>query len=69
MLFGPDLVEEAEMTVGRIQDNLRATKSRQESNANKRRRPLEFAVGDHVYVKVSPMKHMKGFGKKGKLAP
>jgi hypothetical protein len=28
MIFGPNLVEEAETTVGHIQDNLRATKSR-----------------------------------------
>jgi hypothetical protein len=30
---------------------------------------LEFAVRDHVYLKVSPMKDMKRFGMKGKLAP
>jgi hypothetical protein len=58
MIFGPDLVEEAEMTVRHIQDNLRVTKSREESYANKRHRPLEFAVGDHAYLKVSPMKGM-----------
>jgi hypothetical protein len=29
MIFGPDLVEEAEMTVSRIQDNLRAVRSHQ----------------------------------------
>jgi hypothetical protein len=37
MIFGPDLVEEAEMTVSRIQDNLRTAKSHQESYVNKRR--------------------------------
>jgi hypothetical protein len=42
--------------VCRIQDNLKAMKSCQESYANKRRRPLEFEVGDHVYLQVSPMK-------------
>jgi hypothetical protein len=67
--FGPDLVEEAEATVCHIQENLRATKSRQESYANKRYRPMEFAVRDHVYPKVSPVKGMKRFGMKGKLAP
>jgi hypothetical protein len=30
---------------------------------------LESAVGDHVYLKVSPMKGMKRFVMKGKLAP
>jgi hypothetical protein len=30
---------------------------------------LEFEVGNHVYLRVSPMKGMKRFGVKGKLAP
>jgi hypothetical protein len=30
---------------------------------------LEFEVGDHVYLKVSPMKDVKRFGVKGKLVP
>jgi hypothetical protein len=29
---------------------------------------LEFKVGNHVYLRVSPMKGMKRFGVKGKLA-
>jgi hypothetical protein len=69
VIFGPDLVEEAEAVVRRIQDNLKAAKSRQETYANKRRRPLEFEVGNHVYLRVSPMKRVKRFGVKGKLAP
>jgi hypothetical protein len=69
IVFGPNLVEEAEATVHRIQDNLKATKSRYETYANKRRRPLEFKVGDHVYLRVSPMKDVKRFRVKGKLAP
>jgi hypothetical protein len=68
-IFGPDLVETAKVTINRIQENLRAAKSCQESYANKRRQPLEFSIGDHVYLKVSPMKGMKRFGMKGKLAP
>jgi hypothetical protein len=35
---------------------------------NKRRRPLEFEVRDHVYLRVWPMKGVKRFGVKGKLA-
>jgi hypothetical protein len=69
VIFGPDLVDEAEATVHCIQNNLKVTKSHQESYANKRRRPLQFEVGDHVYLKVSPMKGMKRFGVKGKLSP
>jgi hypothetical protein len=30
---------------------------------------LEFKDGNHVYLRVSPMKGMKRFGVKGKLAP
>jgi hypothetical protein len=69
MIFGPGLVEEAETIVSHIQDKLRVVKSSQESYTNKRHQPLEFAVGDHVYLKVSPMKGMKRFGMKGKLTP
>jgi hypothetical protein len=48
---------------------MKAAKSCQESYANKRRRPLEFEVGDHVYLRVLLMKDVKRFGMKGKLAP
>jgi hypothetical protein len=69
VIFGPDLIKEAEATIRHIQDNLKAAKSRQETYANKRCRPLESKVGNHVYLRVSPMKGIKRFGVKGKLAP
>jgi hypothetical protein len=69
VIFGPDLIKEAEVIVHSIQDNLKATKSRQETYANKRRRPLAFEVGNKVYLRVSPMSGMKRFGVKEKLAP
>jgi hypothetical protein len=65
VIFGPNIIVEAEATEG----NLKATKSHQESYANKRCWPLEFEVGDIVYLKVSPMKCIKRFGMKGKLSP
>jgi hypothetical protein len=68
-IFGLDIVDEAEAMIRRIQDNLKAAKSRQESYENMRCRPLQFEVGDHVYLKVSPMKGVKRFGVKGKLSP
>ncbi|GKF97993.1 hypothetical protein Tco_0293814, partial [Tanacetum coccineum] len=37
--------------------------------ADKRRKPLEFKVGDRVLLKVSPWKGVVRFGKKGKLTP
>jgi hypothetical protein len=48
---------------------LKAVKSCQETYAKKRRQPLEFKVGNHVYLRVSHMKGVKRFGVKGKLAP
>ncbi|WVZ84759.1 hypothetical protein U9M48_031750 [Paspalum notatum var. saurae] len=42
---------------------------RQKSYSDKRRRPLVFEKGDHVYLRVSPMKGVHRFGVKGKLAP
>jgi hypothetical protein len=69
VIFGPDIVTEAEEKVKQIQANILTAQSRQKSYANKRRRPLEFEVGDHVYLRVSLMKGVRRFGIKGKLAP
>ncbi|GJV68803.1 putative reverse transcriptase domain-containing protein [Tanacetum coccineum] len=39
------------------------------SYADKRRRPLEFEVGDKVMLKVAPWEGVMRFGKRGKLNP
>ncbi|WVZ70300.1 hypothetical protein U9M48_018976 [Paspalum notatum var. saurae] len=67
--FGPDLVTQAEEQVKFIHSNLKRAQSRQKSYSDKRRRPLVFEKGDHVYLQVSPMKGVHRFGVKGKLAP
>jgi hypothetical protein len=46
-----------------------AAQSQQKSYTDNRRRPLEFEVGDRVFLKVSPMRGVMRFGKKGKLSP
>jgi hypothetical protein len=69
VIFGPDIVTEAEEKVKQIQANILAAQSRQKSYADKRRSPLKFEVGDHVYLRVSPMKGVCRFGIKEKLAP
>jgi hypothetical protein len=68
-IFGPDLVTKAERKVKLIRKNLEAAQARQKSYHDKRRKPLQFEVGDFVYLKVSPTKGMQRFGIKGKLAP
>ncbi|WVZ97274.1 hypothetical protein U9M48_042823 [Paspalum notatum var. saurae] len=67
--FGPDLVTQAEKQVKFIHENLKRAQSRQKSYSDRRRRPLVFEKGDHVYLQVSPMKGVHRFGVKGKLAP
>jgi len=68
-VFGPDMVGEAEEQVRVIQENLKIAKSRQKSYADKKRQSVSFRVGEHVYLRVSPMKGVQRFGVKGKLAP
>ena len=46
-----------------------ATRDRQKSYADQRRKPLEFNVGDRVLLEVSPWKGVIRFGKRGKLNP
>jgi hypothetical protein len=68
-IFGPDLVTEAEDKVKIIQANLKTAQSRQKNYADQRRKPLQFQVGDQVYLQVSATKGVQRFGIKGKLAP
>ncbi|GJX04963.1 putative reverse transcriptase domain-containing protein [Tanacetum coccineum] len=68
-LIGPELVQETTEKISQIKDRLKTARDRQKSYADKRRKPLEFSVGDYVLLKVSPWKGVVRFGKKGKLAP
>ena len=52
-----------------VRENLRIAQSRQKSYADGKRRDLTFSVGDHVYLKMSPMRGIRRFNVKGKLAP
>ncbi|XP_057984523.1 uncharacterized protein LOC131169325 [Hevea brasiliensis] len=64
-----DLVQYTSKMVLLIKEHLKTAFSRQKSYADPRRKDVEFAVGDYVFLKVSPMKRVMRFGKKGKLAP
>jgi hypothetical protein len=68
-IFGPDLVTEAERKVKLIRRNLEVAQARQKSYHDKRRKPLQFELGDFIYLKVSHTKGVQRFGIKGKLAP
>ncbi|GKB35526.1 hypothetical protein Tco_0880468 [Tanacetum coccineum] len=48
---------------------IQAAEDRQKSYADLKRNPMEFEVGDRVMLKVSPVKGVARFGKRGKLNP
>ena len=68
-MFGPEIIEDAEQLVQVVRENLRIAQSRQKSYADGSRRDLIFKVNDYVYLKVSPMRGIRRFNIKGKLAP
>ncbi|GJX70907.1 putative reverse transcriptase domain-containing protein [Tanacetum coccineum] len=68
-LTGPEIIHETTEKIVQIRQCLQAARDRQRSYANVRRKPLEFQVGDHVMLKVSPHKGVIRFRKRGKLNP
>ncbi|XP_072090487.1 uncharacterized protein [Arachis hypogaea] len=64
--FRPNLVQDAIENVRLTRERLLATQSRQKAYVDNRRSNLEFLVGDQVFVKVSPIKGVMRFGKRGK---
>ncbi|XP_022026681.1 uncharacterized protein LOC110927296 [Helianthus annuus] len=64
-----DVVAITNEKIDLIRARLKAAQDRQAAYANHRRRPLEFQVGDYMYLKVSPWKGVIRFQKRGKLGP
>ena len=52
-----------------VQGNLKVAQDRQKSQANLKRTPKEFQVGEHVFIKVRPKKSSLRLGSCAKLAP
>ena len=68
-LFGPDLIKESKEKVKLIRDRLKIAQSRQKSYADLKRKEITYEIGDRAYLRVSPLRGVKHFGVKGKLAP
>ena len=68
-ITGPNLIRDTLEKVCLIQKRLLTAQSRQKIYANRRCRPLEFEVGDHIFLKVMPKRGVVRFGKQGKLVP
>ena len=69
LAFGFDILREAEEQVQLVTEHLETAKSRQKSYTDSRRRDMNFRVGDHVYLRVTPLKGTLRFHVKGKLTP
>ncbi|XP_052736627.1 uncharacterized protein LOC128197843 [Vigna angularis] len=69
ILTGPELVQQTTDKVKLIQERLKASRSRQKSYADKRRRPLEFKAGDHVFLRINPTTGVGRALRSKKLSP
>ncbi|XP_073219687.1 uncharacterized protein [Cicer arietinum] len=67
-LVGPELIQDAIEKVKLIRDRLVTTQSRKKSYYDKMHRPLEFSVGEHVFLRVSPIKGVLRFERVGTVA-
>ncbi|KAA3480924.1 DNA/RNA polymerases superfamily protein [Gossypium australe] len=52
-----------------IRGLLKEASDRQKSYTDLKRKEIKFSVGDYVFLKVSPLKKILRFGRKGKLSP
>nr|GEW42486.1 putative reverse transcriptase domain-containing protein [Tanacetum cinerariifolium] len=68
-LLGLEIVQETTDKIVQIKERLKVARDRQKSYADKRRKPLEFSIGDKVLLKVFPRKGVVRFGKRSKLSP
>ena len=51
-----ELIDQTKEIISKIREKLKVAQDMQKSYADNRRRPLKFEVGDHVFLKVSPLK-------------
>ena len=68
-ITGPDLIRDTSEKVSLIRQRLLTAQSWKKSYADVRRQPIEFEVGDHVFLKVMPKRGVVRLGKRGKLSP
>nr|GEY22241.1 putative reverse transcriptase domain-containing protein [Tanacetum cinerariifolium] len=68
-ILGTELIQETTEKIIQIKQKMQAARDQQKSYADKKRKPMDFQVGDKVMLKVSPWKGVVRFGKRGKLNP
>ena len=68
-LLGPEIVQQTSEKIKTIRDRLLTAQSRQKSYADKRRKPLEFEEGDHIFLRITPTTGVGRSIKVKKLSP
>ncbi|KAK2403361.1 hypothetical protein QL285_052808 [Trifolium repens] len=69
MIVGPEMVQQTTDKVRKIRAMMKVAQDRHKSYADRRRRPLEFEEGDHVFLRVTPTTGVGRALKAKKLTP
>ena len=56
LVLGSDYIRESSERIDIIRQRMKEAQNRQKSDADHRRKPLEFSVGNLVFIRVSSMK-------------
>nr|GFC49465.1 putative reverse transcriptase domain-containing protein [Tanacetum cinerariifolium] len=60
-LTGPELIQETTKKIVRIKQRMQAAQDQQKNYADRKRKLMEFKIGDRVMLKVSPWKGVVRF--------
>ena len=69
ILLTPDFVQKQNEEIKMIKEKMKASQDRQKSYYDRRRKSLEFLIGDYVFLKVSPTTGVRRALKSRKLSP
>ncbi|CAL0308339.1 unnamed protein product [Lupinus luteus] len=69
LILGLDVVQQTTEKIRMIRENMKTAQSRQKSYYDKRRNPLSFEEGDHVFMRVVPTTGIGRLLKARKLTP
>lgn len=69
ILVGPNLIEEIVKQVELIKKRIKEAQDRQKSYADLHRRIVKFEVGEHIFLKILPIRGVVRFDKYDKLSP
>jgi len=69
LILGPEVIQQATEKIKMIREKMKTSQDRQKSYYDKRRKPIKFKEGDHVFLKVTPVTGVGRALKSRKLTP